>query len=102
MMDTLLGFLGAVVFGLLWLAHQDWFDFLPRSVTRTATKATAAVLVVTCLFAPSAFRAGFLRFTDYLATSIAHRMQQVFDRIGSTLPTAPPSPAPSATPMRVG
>lgn len=99
--DTLLGFLAAAVFGLLWLAHQEWFDFLPRSVTRTATKVTAAVLVATCLFAPSAFRAGFLRFTDYLAKSITSQMQQVLDRIGSTLPTAPPSPGPSSTPTRV-
>jgi len=104
MVEALLGFLAFAVFGLLWLVHQDWFDFLPRRLVKRMSAVTTAVLVATCLFVPSAFRAGFMRFVDYLTASIASEVQDVFGRIGTTVPaptgTFTPATSPRPSPVR--
>ncbi|MCW2673694.1 MAG: hypothetical protein JWP14_2283 [Frankiales bacterium] len=92
MLEALLGFLAFTVFALLWLAHQDWFDVLPRLVTNAVSAVTAALVVLTCLFVPSAFQAGFLRFVDYLTATITGEMQDIFDHLGTV-------PSPSLTPL---
>ena len=102
MVEALLGFLAFAVFGLLWLAHQDWFDLLPRRVTKAVSAMTAAVVVFTCLFVPSAFQAGFMRFVDYLTAAITSELQDVFDGIGTSVPspTRPPAASPSPSAVR--
>lgn len=96
MVEALLGFLTFAVFGLLWLAYQDWFDFLPRRVTKGVSAATAAIVVFTCVFAPSTFQAGFMRFVDYLTATITGELHDVFNHIGKSVPR--PTLAPAATP----
>jgi hypothetical protein len=101
MAETLLGFLAFAVFGLLWLVHQDWFEFLPRRVVKSVSAFAGAFVVVTCLFVPSAFRAGFMRFTDYLAASVTSEMRHVVDRIGNAVPVPTRAPSPPASPPAI-
>ncbi len=96
MVEALLGLLAFAVFGLLWLAYQDWFGLLPRRVTKAVSALTVAVVVITCYFAPSAFKAGVKRFAGYVTATITSELQGVLHRIGTSVPS--PTRAPGSAP----
>jgi hypothetical protein len=93
---ALVSALGFAVFGMLWLAHQDWFDLLPRGARRAANTAGAAVVLGACLFVPSAFRDGLARFADYASAQITDQLRHALDRVDS-IPKPAASPAPART-----
>jgi hypothetical protein len=98
MVEAIPGLLTFAVFGLLWVASQDWFDLLPRRVARRVSGGAFVVLVGTCWLAPSAFQSGFHRFTDYLSSKIAAQLQDAFRRVVD-MPTSTPPASPVSTPQ---
>jgi len=94
MTDYLFRISVSAVFGVVWLTSQDWFEFLPRRVTRRISTVSLLILVSTWALASSAFQEGLSRFVAYAVTQAQGRMQDVFDDIYD--PTTPPSPTPLA------
>lgn len=97
MVETGLGALAFLVFGVLWLSSQDWFDLLPRRAVRRIAAAGTIALFIAVYAAPTAFQAGFQRFVDHAAAKATKQVQdglrEVADRtVGEP---APPEPAPT-------
>ena len=90
----ILGVLAVAVFGVFWLGSEDWFDLLPRRITRRVGTVLLAVLLTVSVLAPSAFRQGVNRYAAWSAT----RYQQVIDRLLRQVETRRPvTPAPSGS-----
>jgi hypothetical protein len=93
--EALLALLALGVFGVLWLFTQDWFDLLPRKVTRWHVAGGGAiVLAVACYAAPTAFQSGFERYVGHATEQLTERLRAVFDNLPTGVP-ASSSPAPT-------
>lgn len=104
MVEALLSLLAFLVFGVLWLSSQSWFDILPRRVTRRIGYAGLAVLAGTVYFAPSAFQSGVERWIDYAVDRVQEKYADVMtawlDDIGPKSPEPSPVPSPTEVPQR--
>lgn len=94
MVEALLSAMAFVVFGLFWLSTQDWFEMLPRAITRLIGGLAAVVLVGTSWLVPSAFKAGLHRFVNYTSDQMTEKLQdlvhEIFDPLTTGTPTSPP------------
>ena len=99
MVEAALTTLAFLVFGVLWLAGQDWFDLLPRRISRGVAGAGAVLLAVTCYTAPSAFNAGFTRFVNGVAAAANEQTQALVSRVLHQM-DAPQPPTPAPRPSR--
>lgn len=89
-----MGALAFLVFAVLWLSTQDWFDLVPRRVRRRAAAVGGVVLLIACLAVPTAFKTGFTRFIGYATEKVTARVEHVL-RDTLTPETVPSSPSDS-------
>lgn len=100
MVEGAVAVLAFLVFGVLWLSSQTWFDLLPPRVTRRIGGAGLVVLAVAAYAAPTAFQDGVQRFVDRAAKQANERMQDIFRSVFDDVLPQPPkiSPAPTRQP----
>jgi hypothetical protein len=79
MVTGLLGLLAFLVFGVLWLVHQDVFEFLPKGVRRAIETSGGLVLVGACLLFPASFQAGFMRFVENRSGQVVEQLWDAVD-----------------------
>jgi hypothetical protein len=101
-MESLLGLLAFLVFSVFWLSSQDWFDVLPRRITRRVGYAGVVILAVATYFAPTALQSGLQRWTGYAVAEAQEKYRKIVDGVVRSITEsgpAPisPSPAPTVT-----
>lgn len=95
MAEALVAAVGLAVFGALWASTQEWFDFLPRRPERLFRLGCVGLLVLSLLWSPTAFRAGFGRF---VAWRVAQAQKQAAEITQALLEHLVVTPSPEATP----
>lgn len=96
MVEGALAVLAFLVFGVLWLSGQAWFDLLPRRTTRRIGGAGLVILAFAAYAAPTAFQDGVQQLIDRAARQANERSQDilraVLDGIVPQPSHAPPAP----------
>jgi hypothetical protein len=97
MVEGAVAVLASLVFGVLWLSSQTWFDLLPRRATRGIGIAGLVVLAAVAYAAPTAFQDGVQRFVDRAAKQANERVQDMLRSAFDDVVPQPPEVSPTPT-----